>query len=227
MCIGILLFQQCAGNTQFSPAQTSTAAGNQTEQQATEGGNGDGYEGKIYVSQGTCPNAPKHISSEITFDREKLQAKLRRDKCEDLNPALAIDVADFEELEPNLESFRYRGEIFLPKERVGAATVEGILPGTVEEVPPGAVVTEEFSMNSPSACGTGFCSCTSSGLYSCGASEKMPDAFCKSKGYTEAVSWTCAQGPQGRVCTTIAGSSNSCWQNQNPGNSICDRVTCK
>jgi len=229
MSVGIVLFQQCTGNTQFSPSsQAESERSTETQQfeQATnEGGTGTGYDGKLYASRGLCPNEPKHIFSKIGFDRVKKIAFLLRESCEDLDSAASISVSDFEELEPNFESFRYRGEIFLPIERIGSAAREGVLPGIVEPNLPVTIVSEEFSMNSPTACGSGYCSCGGSVLYSCTAPQKLPEAFCKSKGYNSAVSWTCAPGPSARVCGLFTG--NNCWQNEHSGNYICDRVTCR
>jgi len=209
----VLLFQQCG---QLNNFQKVAVVESPSQSQSTEVGNGDGYTGKLFVAQGVCDSKPFNISSKIMYNKELSKARMTRDHCVDLDPGKELTVTDFVFLQPDLISFRYNGEMFNPENQ----TSSEVLETTTQSLRS----TEEFNLNDSRACaGAGYCSCgTRNVLYGCAASDGVPDRFCQGKGFVKAQSWTCARGPAARICDY----NGDCYQNQNPGNSICDKVIC-
>lgn len=83
--------------------------------------------------------------------------------------------------------------------------------------------TQTFSVNSSTGCVNGFCACVTPGqLYV--PYRPSAAAICVVKGYADVTTFTTAGGSRGQNHCSADGLS--CFVNQNPGNIVCDQVSC-
>ena len=218
LVFAVLPFQHCSNQFRINgPANFNSKAAT-----TIDGGNGGGYDGKIYVTVQKCKTTSTLTSAptpkgKIVFSRAANTSIQSRDVCHDVSPPNNVNISEMAFLDDLDQRFTYHGDLYvlesLDKPEISpAATVP-------TPTPPPKVL---FNVYFPGGCNIGYCWCVTTGiLYSCGASQGIPDKFCVSKGYAKAESWTCKEGPVGNLC-----SMTGCFGNQNPGNSACDTITC-
>ena len=239
VCIVVLSFQSCGKQkVKFSNNQSSQA-------RPIDGGNGTGYDGKVYVESGQCPDGSQ-IKSRIIVNEPLQKAALDRENCQDLADLKWLVFSDLQFENAEHTQLSYQGSQFSvvfcnPGSTLscavkngagiracssdgttyGVCTIESCEAGFVKSNGACVVSQKVFAFYSATGCGNGYCA-ASRGV--CGNTyAPWADELCKMKGFAKASGATSQPGPASNICEP----NGSCFFNQNPTcNRVFDQITC-
>jgi|GEM_PF-2020077 len=218
-------FQHCSNSVVYEPSSQ--------RETGISLNNGQTYDGKLYLTQELCDDSLRSPKGKIYFSRENLKAVQTRDFCLDLENPKSLNLAEIIFVDDKEEVFTLKGEVYhLQVENPEPTMNPPVIPNVptistspLPSPPPPPTVTPDTTFDTyySGACSNGYCNCQTQGTsFSCGATDGVPDQYCKLKGFVKAAKWTCADGIfNGQNCTMT-----TCFNNRFAGNYVCDKITC-
>ena len=138
----LVLGQNCSQSKRFSDLTEVALL------TAPQGGNGDGYEGKLYVYVGDCSGDPLSFVSTIELFNNKKSAKKIRSECKDLAQPVDIDVNQFRQMDDTSFDFEEKHYVLLSiaNQDISSRTIDIVLSASTNNY---RLLAEAGSPSSP------------------------------------------------------------------------------